>query len=78
VQEVTPSKVQKKKGPSNFEAKAREERLPKVGQDKPQGTPSKAKRDKSRQGSIFQFLKPAVEKLGPIGHPAIRKIPVAK
>jgi hypothetical protein len=78
VQEVTPSKVQKKKGPSDFEAKAWEECRSKVKQDKPQGTPSKVKQDKSQQGSIFRFLKPAVEKPGPIGHPTIRKIPVAK
>jgi hypothetical protein len=43
VQEVTPSKVQKKKGPIDFEAKAREEHRSKVKQDKPQGTPLKVK-----------------------------------
>jgi len=46
VQEVTPSKVQKKKGPSNFEAKAREEHRSKANQDKPQGTPPRAKQEK--------------------------------
>jgi hypothetical protein len=78
VQEVSPSKVQKKKGPSNFKAKAREEHRSKVNQDRPQGTPSRAKQEKTHQGSIFQFLKPVVEKPGRIGHPAIRKIPIAK
>jgi hypothetical protein len=66
VVELTPSKVKRKQSPSQAEVKAKEELR------------SKRKHDRPVQTGLFRYLKPEMEKPAPVGHPALRTLPVAK
>jgi hypothetical protein len=64
--ELTPSKVKRKQSPSQVEVKAKEELR------------CKRKHDKLVQVGLFRYMKPELEKPAPVGHLALRTLPVAK